>query len=192
MPHPNPAAFAFLQNRASYPAKLMQGPGPSRAELLPLLQTAARSPDHGKLVPWRFIVLEKPALQRLATLAGARGLALGLEAEQIAKGVSQYGRADLVVMVVAAPKASPKVPQIEQTQSAAAVCLGLVNAATAAGWAACWLSGWPVYDRAFVEAGLGLAPSESVAGVIHIGRETVPPIERPRPDLDAITLWLAE
>ena len=192
MPDPNPTALAFLQTRTSYPAKLMQGPTPDRAGLVPLLQAAARSPDHGKLVPWRFIVLEKPALLRLSGLAGDRGRALGLDAEQIAKGVGQYGRADLVVVVVAAPKPSPKVPPIEQTLSAAAVCLGLVNAATAAGWAACWLSGWPSYDRGFVETGLGLASTETVAGVIHIGSQTAPLVERPRPDIDAITLWLAE
>ena len=147
-------------------------------------------PDHGKLVPWRFIVLEKPALQRLSALAATRGAALGLDAEQTAKGAGQYGRADLVVVVAASPQASPKVPQIEQTLCAAAVCLGLVNAATAAGWAACWLSGWPSYDRPFVQQGLGLAAGESVAGVIHIGSETAPPVDRPRPDLAAITTWL--
>ena len=190
MPTANPAAMDFLLTRASYPAKLMAGPVPDRAALGPLLQAASRSPDHGKLVPWRFVVLEKPALQRLSALAGQRGAALGLDTDQVAKGTGQYGRADLVVVVVSSPKPSPKVPLVEQTQAAAAVCLALVNAATAAGWAACWLSGWPSYDRPFVEQGLGLAPGETVAGVIHIGTETAPPIDRPRPDVAAITTWL--
>ncbi len=192
MTEANPAALAFLASRASYPAKLMQGPVPDRAALVPLLTAAARSPDHGKLVPWRFVVLERAALQRLSRLAGGRGAALGLDADRIAKGVQQYGRADLVVVVVSAPAPSEKVPAIEQVQSAAAVCLALVNAATAAGWAACWLSGWPSYDRGFVEAGLGLGGHEAVAGVIHIGTPTVPPIERPRPDVAGITTWVAE
>lgn len=190
MPPRNQAALDFLLTRASYPAKLMAGPVPGRADLTLMLTAASRSPDHGKLVPWRFVVLEKPALQRLAALAGARGTALGKDAEQTAKGSGQYGRADLVVVVVSSPKPSPKVPEVEQVQSASAVCLALVNAATASGWASCWLSGWPSYDRTFVEQGFGLNPEETVAGVIHIGSETAPPTDRPRPDIPAITTWL--
>lgn len=190
MPLPNPIALQFLQTRASYPAKLMQGPVPDRVALMPLLTAAARSPDHGKLVPWRFVVLQRPALQRLAALAATRSTALGLDAVQSAKGSAQYARADLVVAVVCSPKPSPKVPEVEQSQSAAAVCLALVNAATAAGWAACWLSGWPSYDRGFIELGLGLSPGETIAGIIHIGTETAAPIDRPRPDIESITTWI--
>jgi len=190
MPIANQAALDFLLTRASYPAKLMSGPVPDRTALALMLTAASRSPDHGKLVPWRFVVLEKAALQRLAALARQRGAARGLDPEQVAKGAGQYGRADLVIMVVSSPKPSPKVPLEEQTQAASAVCLALVNAATASGWAACWLSGWPSYDRGFVEQGLGLEPHETVAGVVHIGTETAPPTERPRPDVAAITIWL--
>jgi nitroreductase len=189
MPSRNQAALDFLLTRASYPPKLMAGPVPGRAELSVMLTAASRSPDHGKLVPWRFVVLQKPALQRLAALAQSRGEALGKDAEQTAKGFGQYDRADLVVVVVSSPKPSPKVPEVEQVQAAAAVCLALVNAATASGWAACWLSGWPSYDRGFVEQGLGLTEAETVAGVIHIGSETAPPVDRPRPDIAAITTW---
>lgn len=191
MPTPNQAALDFLLTRASYPAKLMAGPVPDRDELGVMLTAASRSPDHGKLVPWRFVVLERQALQRLAALAGTRGAELGKDAEQIAKGSGQYGRADLVVVVVSNPRPSPKVPEVEQVQAASAVCLALLNAATASGWAACWLSGWPSYDRAFVEQGFGLTPGETVAGVIHIGTETAPPINRPRPDVATITTWFA-
>ena len=190
MPAANPTALNFLLTRASYPAKLMAGPVPDRAALMVMLTAASRSPDHGKLVPWRFVVMERDALQRMAALATERGQALGLDPEQIAKGAAQYGRADLVVVVVSSPKQSPKVPLVEQTQAAAAVCLALVNAATASGWAACWLSGWPSYDRGFVEPGFGLSPGETVAGVIHIGTETAPPFDRPRPDIAPLITWL--
>ena len=191
MPIRNQAALDFLLTRASYPAKLMAGPVPDRAELTVMLTAASRTPDHGKLVPWRFVVLERAALQRLASMAAARGAERGMEGDQIAKGSGQYGRADLVVVVVSSPKPSPKVPEVEQVQAASAVCLALVNAATASGWAACWLSGWPSYDALFVQQGFGLTPGETVAGVIHIGTETVPPIDRPRPDVGAITTWFA-
>lgn len=190
MPQPNPAALDFLLTRRSRPAKTLGLPVPDRAALEPLLTAAARSPDHGKLVPWRFVVLTRPALARLAALAERRGVALGLEPERIAKGVRQYAEAHLAVAVVAAPKPSATIPAIEQHLSAGAVCLALVNAALAAGWGANWLTGWASHDAAFCAEGLGLAEGEFVAGLIHLGTETVAPPERPRPDLGAIVTWL--
>lgn len=85
MPTPNPAAMDFLLSRRSRPAKTLSGPAPDRAALMPLLTAAARTPDHGKLEPWRFIVLEGAALQRLAQAASGRGAALGLEPAQADK-----------------------------------------------------------------------------------------------------------
>ena len=190
MPTPVPAALDFLLTRRSRPAKTLRGPAPDRAALTPVLAAAARSPDHGKLEPWRLVVLERPALARLAVLAEARGAALGLEPERIAKGVSQFAESPLAVAVIAAPVVSEKVPQIEQVLSAGAVCLGLLNAALASGWGANWLTGWPAHDRAFVEQGLSLADHEFVAGFIHIGTETAAPPERPRPDLARIVTWI--
>lgn len=188
----NDAALEFLHTRRSRPAKTLAGPYPDPHELRPLLQAAARTPDHGKLEPWRFIVLAKPALDRLATLAQKRGEELGLEVEQANKGAGQFANSGCAVVVVESPVESPKIPTIEQTYSAGAVCLALLNAALASGWGANWLSGWPSHDRRFVEEGLGLSASERVAGLIHIGTETSAPPERPRPDLDAITTWLDE
>ena len=172
------------------PAKTLTGPVPDRDVLDTLLTAAARSPDHGKLEPWRFIVLEAAALARLAQLAAKRGPALGIEPEKIEKGVAQYANAELAVVVVSAPVASEKIPQIEQVYSAGAVCLALLNAALAAGWGANWLSGWASHDREFVREGLGLDDHENVAGLIHIGTETNTPPERPRPDLATKTTWV--
>ena len=159
---------------------------------MPLLTAAARSPDHGKLEPWRFVVLEKGAMPRLAELTEARGKALGKSPEEIAKARSQFDQSHLAVAVIEVQKPSDKVPAIEQTYSAGAVCLGLLNAALAAGWGANWLSGWQAHDRGFCEEGLGLAANERIAGLIHIATESVAPPERPRPDLGAITTWVAE
>jgi len=189
MPDPNPAALKFLLTRRSRPAKTLTAPVPDRAALRPILAAAARSPDHGKLEPWRFIVLEKPALARLACLVPERGAALGHDPEKIGKASRQFADADLAVAVVSAPKVSDKIPEIEQILSAGAVCLALLNAALASGWGANWLTGWPSHDRDFVSLGLGLARHETVAGFIHIGTETSAPPDRPRPDLDAITEW---
>lgn len=190
MPEPNPAALDFLQTRRSRPAKTLRPPVPGRAALLPLLTAAARSPDHGKLEPWRFVVLERGALQRLAGLVGPAGDRLTRSPEDIAKATAQFADADLAVAVIAVHKPSDKIPAIEQSHSAACVCLGLLNAALAAGWGANWLTGWASHDRGFAEDGLGLAANEHIAGFIHIGTETSPPPERPRPDVAAITTWL--
>ena len=190
MPTPNPAALDFLLTRRSRPAKTLTGPYPDRDALRTILTAAARSPDHGKLEPWRFIVLEAAALDRLAAAIPGRGEALGLETEKIEKARAELARSGLAVVVVSAPKPAEKIPHIEQLYSAGAVCLALLNAALASGWGANWLSGWPSHDRVFVEENLGLGPEESVAGLIHLGTETNPPPERPRPDLDAIASWV--
>jgi nitroreductase len=190
MPTPNPAALEFLLTRRSRPAKTLAAPVPDQTALVPLLTAAARTPDHGKLEPWRFIVLQKPALARLAVMVPARGAALGVDADKITKAQDQFGHADLAVAVICSPKHSDKIPQIEQIYSAGATCLALLNAALAAGWGANWLSGWASHDRIFITDGLGLAAHETVAGFIHIGTEKATPPERPRPDLGAITTWV--
>lgn len=190
MPIPNPAALDFLLTRRSRPAKTLAEPVPDRAALQTLLTAAARTPDHGKLEPWRFVVLTKTAMPRLAALAEARGTALGLDPEQIAKGRGQFDQGHLAVAVIEVGKPSDKIPPLEQTYSAGAVCLALLNAALAAGWGANWLTGWPSHDREFMQSALGLDNHERIAGLIHIGTETSVPPDRPRPDISALTTWL--
>jgi len=190
MPDPNPEALRFLQTRRSRPAKTLAAPAPDRAAMAGLLTAAARSPDHGKLEPWRFIVLGRGALDRLALLVREHGARLGRSERDIGKQVSAYADSPLAVVVVSAPKPSEDVPEIEQRLSAGAVCLSLLNAALAAGWGANWLTGWPVHDAGFRATALGLSETELVAGVIHIGSETRTPPERPRPDVAALTIWL--
>ena len=190
MPDRNQAALDFLLSRRSRPAKTLGPPAPDREALLQILTAAARSPDHGKLEPWRFIVLERAALSRLAKLAEARGLSLGRDEADVAKGRKQFDDSHLAVAVIEVQKPSEKIPPIEQTYSAGAVCLAMLNAALASGWGANWLSGWPAHDRGFAEVGLGLGTHERVAGFIHMGTETSVPPERPRPDLEHITTWM--
>ncbi len=190
MPTPNPAALDFLLTRRSRPAKSLTLPVPDRTQVETLLTAAARTPDHGKLEPWRFVVLTRPALLRLAAAVPDTGVRLGQPEEAIAKMTAQFADAHLAIVVVAAPKASDKIPALEQTLSAGAVCLALLNAALAAGWGANWLTGWAVHDRHFATNELGLAPDEFVAGVIHIGTETAAPPDRPRPDLARVATWV--
>ena len=192
MPQRNPDALAFLQSRRSRPAKTLTTPVPERADLEPMLQAAARTPDHGKLEPWRFIVLERAALLRLGALVEPHGARLDKNQLDIAKARRQYDDAHLAVAVIEVQKPSEKIPALEQTYSAGAACLALLNAALASGWGANWLSGWPSHDTQFVKEGLGLSDNERVAGLIHIGSETATPPERPRPDMAGSTSWITE
>ncbi|MEN8888673.1 MAG: nitroreductase [Celeribacter marinus] len=191
MPTPNSAALDFLQTRRSRPSKTLTTPVPTRDELAPLLTAAARTPDHGKLEPWRFIVLERAAMTRLADAVTQLGGALNIAPDKIEKNAKQFTDGNLAVVVVACPVENEKVPHLEQLYSAGAVCLSLLNAALASGWGANWLSGWASHEREFCETHLGLAPHEMIAGIIHIGTETSAPPERPRPDLARITKWMS-
>jgi len=190
MPDPNPAALAFLQTRRSRPAKTLGLPVPDRAALRPLLDIALRCPDHGKLEPWRLVVLERAALARLAGLVGDCGKRLGKPEADIAKQAAQFADAHLAVAVILSPRPSDKIPAVEQGHSAACVAYGLLNAALAAGWGANWLTGWASHEPAFAQEALGLGPQERVVGFIHIGTETSAPPERPRPDTGALTTWM--
>lgn len=190
MPTPNPAALDFLLTRRSRPSKTLTAPAPDRATLETLLTAAARSPDHGKLEPWRFIVLQGAALTRMAAEIERTGARLGKDVDAIAKARATFAESPLCVAVIEVQKPSEKVPPVEQTYSAGAVCLALLNAAQAAGFGANWLSGWASHDRQFLSDALSLAENESLAGFVHIGTETSAPPDRPRPDLSQITTWL--
>ncbi|MGB0798762.1 MAG: nitroreductase family protein [Planktomarina sp.] len=182
-------ALTFLKTRRSRPAKVLGLPVPDRTTLEALLQVAARSPDHGKLEPWRFIVLEQAALRRLGTLARQLAIVAGVDAD---KAANQFETDNLAVVVVASPKVCDKFPEVEQTYSAGAVCLSLLNGALASGWGANWLSGWPSHQAGFRNQGLNLADHERIAGIIHIGTGPAQMPERPRPDVPALTEWMTK
>ncbi|GAB5445230.1 nitroreductase family protein [Gymnodinialimonas sp.] len=187
---PNPAALDFLLSRRSRPPRMLGDQAPDRETLRTLLTAAVRVPDHGKLEPWRFIVLDAPACKRLATLTKTRGAELGIDPDRLDKAYTGFVGAPLIVVVVSSPKHHPMVPEAEQFASAAGVCLSLVNAALAAGWGAVWLTGWRATDRPFMTQGLQLFPHETVAGYVHIANEARVPPDRPRPNIDALTTWV--
>ena len=177
----------FLLSRRSRPAKLLTAPGPERAALAELLTAAARVPDHGKLEPWRFVVIAGAGKDAYVAAIRARAAEAGQDGD---KGASAFEQAPTVVAVVSSPKPSDKIPAIEQTLSGGAVALGLVNAALAAGWGASWMTGWTAYDRPLVEGTLGLEPGETVIGYVYLGTCDAAPPDRPRPDVAALTTWL--
>lgn len=185
---PNPEAQAFLSQRRSRPAKLFSGPAPSRQALRAVITTALRVPDHGKLEPWRLIVLDRAALLRLADLAEARAVEMGGDAQKIGKGRGQFDQGQLAVVVVSSPKGEVK-PLVEQVASAAALCMNLLNAAEAAGWGANWLTGWPAHDPLFIARAFDCVAGETVCGIVHIGTPPEDGPDRPRPDIDRVTRW---
>ena len=146
-------------------------------------------PDHGRLVPWRFIVIEGEARRRIgeAIAAAFRADQPEADAEKVALERGRLARAPLVVAVVSRARPHVKIPDWEQVLSAGAVCMNLLNAATAMGFGASWITEWYAFDRRVLDA-LGLEPDERIAGFVHIGTPLEKPVERPRPDLaDIVT-----
>jgi nitroreductase len=184
----------YLKTRRTIPASMLGEPGPDPATLRQMLTIAARVPDHGKLAPWRFILFSKAA--REDAIAGLIRIAERHpdEKERQIRTAKAKGFADapLVVGVISAPIVDhPKIPLWEQQLSSASVALNLAHAANAYGFAANWLTGWYAYDEE-AKAWLGLKPGEKVAGFVHIGTPTVPPVERDRPDVEKLTTeWKA-
>ena len=176
----------FLLTRRSRPAKLLGAPAPDREALEPILRAALRVPDHGKLEPWRLLVLSEPALRAIAPAIREAAEARG---EDASKAASAYETSPLAVAVIAAPVEGAKIPAVEQGDSAACVALSLVNAALAAGWGANWLTGWPVHDPALAADLFGTEGGERVVGLIHIGTARSQPPDRPRPDLASKVEW---
>lgn len=173
----------MLRSRRSVPPHLMTGPGPTATELETLLTVATRVPDHGKLAPWRFILIEGDARDRLGdAIAAIFGRANPeADSERLAIERGRFSRAPLVVAVVSRAAPHVKIPEWEQVLSAGAVCMNLTVAANAMGFKTAWLTEWMAYDADARQA-VGLDAGETVAGFIHIGRGEPQP-DRVRPEL---------
>jgi nitroreductase len=175
---------ALLASRRSGKAREMIAPGPDSGQLQAILAAAARVPDHGKLNPWRFVVIENRAAFAEALMAiylAGKPDAGRLEREAVTQFATQ---APCLIAVIASPKPS-HIPLWEQELSVGAACQNLMLAAHAHGFVANWLTGWAAFD-AQVLALLGGAAPERIAGFFFIGTQDKPLEERPRPDLSAV------
>jgi nitroreductase len=183
----SPEVLAFLARRRSASAMALTAPGPSEAELADLLRLAVRVPDHGKLAPWRFIILRGPAkdvfAEKITALADSQANPAKANA-----ALRKLTRPPLCVAVIS--RYIPgEIPEWEQRQSASAVCMQLLLAAPAMGYGANWITDWYSYDPRALEI-LGVQPGEQVAGYLYLGAVAEQPQERPRPDVAAIaTEW---
>jgi nitroreductase len=167
--------LTLMARRRSTKAVQLAAPGPSGAELEALIRIAARVPDHGKLGPWRFVVIEGGGRAR----AGEALAQISADAQSAEIARHTFAHAPVCVMVVSTAQAHPKIPEWEQQLSAGAACYALLVAAHAMGYGGCWLTGWACYD-ARARAALGLAERERIAGFIHLGSATETPTERVR------------
>ena len=188
----NESLIEFLKTRRSMPAFQMKEPGPSKAEIEEILTLATRVPDHGKLTPWRFIVMTGDARKRITMelAAIAKADKPDLSAEMIQVEETRLTRAPVVIAVISRAGPHVKIPEWEQVMSAGAVCLNMVIAANALGYVANWLTEWMAFDERAHRV-LGVEAGEKVAGFIHIGSTDFPVVDRPRPDLAEIVTWQA-
>ena len=183
--HESADTLALLARRRSTKVAHFIEPGPNSAEIDALIRLAARVPDHGKLGPWRFVVMEGEARGRAgeaiaAVIAGDEGV----DELRLTAARNHFKRAPAVVMVVSTAAPHAKIPEWEQQLSSGAVCFSMLVAAHAMGYAACWLTEWPAYD-ARTRAALGLAEHERVAGFVYLGTAREQPTERVRADAGA-------
>lgn len=179
--------LAYLQTRRSGRPRDMVAPGPDAATLREIVAIAARTPDHGKLAPWRFVSIPIDAREALAAL-----LVDAYRAEKPTAGrleieaMEQFARqAPTLVAVLSTPKRDSHIPLWEQELSAGAACMNLEHAAHAHGFVTGWLTGFPAYSTTICTA-LGGREGDRIAGFIFIGTPSRALEERPRPDPGAI------
>jgi nitroreductase len=176
------STISLLETRRSGRPREMVPPGPTDDELQQMLRIAMRVPDHGKLSPWRFVVVGKDQREQLAVL-----LRQALQEEDPCAGPAHHEKADqfarqgeALVVLVSAPIQNHKIPVWEQELSAGAAAMNLLNAAHAMGYVGGWITGWQAYSPKLNAAFAG--PAERIAGFIFIGSPGRELDERVRPD----------
>ncbi len=180
------SALALLHSRRSGKPRDMVAPGPDAAQMEAILKAATRVPDHGKLAPWRFVIV---AADQRAALAALLTSAYQTEKPEAGKleleAMEQFARqAPALVVALSSPRTESHIPLWEQELSSGAACMQLLNAVHAQGFVGGWLTGWPAYSEAVRDA-FGAAP-ERIAGFIFIGSPSRDLDERPRPDFPAV------
>ena len=184
--------LALLETRRSGRPREMAGPGPSEEELERMLAIAARTPDHGKLFPWRFVTVGADQRDRLAVL-----LHQALAEHDPCASPAHHQKEDefahfagQLVVLVSAPIEGHKIPLWEQQLSCGAAGMNLLLAAHAMGYVGGWLTGWRAYNERVRAAFCG--PGERIAGFIFIGHPGRELEERPRAPLATVVRpWVA-
>ncbi len=178
--------LTLLSTRRSGKPRDLVAPGPDEAQLRRMLEIALRTPDHGKLSPWRFVIVAGDQRDALATLLERAYRAERPDAGRLEiEAAHQFARqAPALIVVLSSPVMGSKIPVWEQHLSAGAAIMNLLHAAHAMGFAGGWLTGWPSYSDQVRDA-FGSA-DERIAGFVFIGTPARPLEERPRPDYAAV------
>ncbi len=182
--------LALLRTRRSGKPRDLIAPGPDEAQLRQMLEVALRTPDHGKLSPWRFVIVPPEKRDALARLLEDAYLAEKPDAGRLElEAMRQFAhQAPTLVVALSAPVAGSKIPVWEQELSAGAAIMNLLHGAHALGFAGGWLTGWPSYNET-VRAAFG-GDGEKIAGFVFIGTPGRPQEERPRPDyVSIVSIW---
>lgn len=180
--------FETIDGRRS--ASRLGEPAPSSAQLERILLAAVSAPDHGRLSPWRFHVMQG---ERMALLASAFEAALRRKypdatPDMVAAARGKALRAPVLVVVAARPSVGHKVPENEQVMAVAAAVQNLLLAATALGFGSMWKTGGPAYDKD-VKLALGLAATDHIVGFVYLGTTTT--VGKPRtPTLEGLVQHL--
>ena len=166
-----------------YSARSLTEPAPDEAALGLILESATRAPDHGRLRPWRFIVIrseDRPAFGELLADHMRRTKA-SVSDDALERERRKAFRAPLIVIVAAIVTPEGKIPAIEQMLSAGAAAQNMLQAAFVLGFNAVWKTGGPAYDEQ-VKAALGLEPKDAIVGFVYVGTDVEGPGSLPRPD----------
>jgi nitroreductase len=179
--------LSLLRTRRSGRPRDLVEPGPDAGQLRDILDVAARTPDHGKLAPWRFLHVRKDQRGAFAAMLEAAYLAERPEAGRLEIEAAHRFAHQAPELVVAffSPKESAKIPEWEQELSCGAACMNLLHATHALGFAGGWVTGWATYS-APVHQALGAQPGERIAGFFFLGSLGAEQEERPRPALDTV------
>ena len=177
----------FLLSRRSVLARMMTGPGPGDEDLRRIMEAGMRVPDHGRLAPWRFVVIRGAAREALGEVLAARFRENnpGAIDEQVEIERERLARAPVVIAVVSRVAKEHKIPEWEQVLSAGAACQTMLIAALSMGHAAQWITEWCAYDPVVKEA-LGLGGDDRIAGFLYLGSDPGESTERARPSYDDI------
>lgn len=182
--------LSLLKTRRSGKARDMIAPGPDAGELAQILEIAARTPDHGKLAPWRFVIVPDAARDALAQALVEAYRAERPEAGRLeVEAMDGFARqAPTLVVVLFSPKLASSIPMWEQELSVGAATMNLAHAAHALGYVSCWLTGWAAFSERVRDL-FGAAP-ERIAGFMFLGTPGKPLEERPRPDMvQIVSVW---
>ena len=182
-------ALDLMLSRES--ALKLQSPGPSADELEQMLASAVRAPDHGRLRPWHFIVINEDRRAAFgAVMADSlRRRDTSASEPELQRERDKAFRSPVIVVVAAKVKREHKIPEIEQIASAAAAAQTIMLAAPALGYGAVWKTGAPAYDPA-VKTALGLQAEDNIIGFLYIGTRAGGSSPIPRPDAkDFVTTW---